>query len=75
MVSYSGILRDKTMTEKFMYIPKDDTHNSLFCRSLWLIRSDTQLNELKYQNSPKNKMLSQQIRKRYYKEFKRALHG
>ena len=28
----SGILRDKTVAEKLMYIPNDDTQNYLFCR-------------------------------------------
>ncbi len=28
----TGISRDKTMTDKLMYIPNDDTQNYLFCR-------------------------------------------
>ena len=28
----AGILRDKTMADKFMYIPNDDTPNYPFCR-------------------------------------------
>ena len=28
----TGILRDKTITDKFMYIPNDDTQNYPFCR-------------------------------------------
>ena len=33
----SGILRDKTMTDRFMYIPNDDKQNLPFCRlDYWL---------------------------------------
>ena len=29
---YSGIYRDRTMADKLMYIPNDDTHNYPFCK-------------------------------------------
>ena len=32
MSSHKGIERDKTMADKFMYIPNYDTQNYLFCR-------------------------------------------
>ncbi len=31
-VKLSGILRDKTMADKMMYIPNDDTQNLTICR-------------------------------------------
>ena len=32
----SGIWRDKTIADKLMYIPNDDTQNYFICR-LWLV--------------------------------------
>ena len=38
---------DKTMSDKLMYIPNDDTQNYLYCRLQLVVkkRLDTQLNE------------------------------
>ena len=57
------------MADKSVYIPNDDTHNSLICRlDYWLKRLDTQLKESTNQNSIKYpKLLSQLIRERYNK--------
>ena len=37
LIFLSGILRDKTMAEKSMYIPNDDTQDNLFCRQQLLV--------------------------------------
>ena len=43
------------MADKLVYIPNDDTHNSLICRlDYWLKRLDTQLKESTIQNSLKD---------------------
>ena len=47
MFSGLGILRVKTMVDKIMYIPNDDTQNYLFSRLQFL---DTQLHEPTIQN-------------------------
>ena len=64
------------MGDKRMCIPDNDTQNYPCCRlNLWLKQLNTQLNESTNQNSPK--LLSQQIRKRYYKTLRttvRAAH-
>ena len=43
----------KTMADKLMYIPNDDTQKYPFCRLQWLKRLDTQLNKQTNQNSLK----------------------
>ena len=58
------------MADILMYIPNEDTQNYSNYLNNWLKRLDTQLNELINQNSMKSpKLLSQRIRKRYYKTF------
>ena len=52
------------MTDKWMYIPNDETQNYSFRR--WLKHLETELNELTNQNSIKVCNISQQIRKGYY---------
>ena len=47
----SGILMDKTMDCKLMYIPNDDIDYSYY--NYWLKRLDTQLNEPTNQNLDK----------------------
>ena len=55
------------MADKLMYIFKDDKQNYLSCR-LKLVVEKFELSEQTNQNSQKpHKLLSQQIRKRYYK--------
>ena len=48
----SGIYRDKTMVDKLMYLPNDDTP-LLYYYNLWLKRLITQQNEPTNQNSIK----------------------
>ena len=48
----SGIKRDKTMADKSMYIPNDDTQNYLFWRlQLMVEKFEHQLNKPTQQNS------------------------
>ena len=57
------------MADKLMYIPNDDTQNYTFRRLNLLVETfKTQLNEPTNQSPLKSpKLLSQRIRKRYYK--------
>ncbi len=57
------------MADKLMYNPNDDTQNYPICRlQLVVKRLDTKLNEPTNHNSLKSPpLLSQRIRKRYYK--------
>ena len=38
LLQYPGISRDKTMGDKFMYIPYDDTQEYRLCRLKWLLK-------------------------------------
>ena len=53
---YSGILRDKAMADKFMYISNNDIQNYLFCRLQLLVEtfghSTLSTNESKFNKSP-----------------------
>ena len=61
------VLRDKTMADKLMYIPNDDTNNYPFCRLKLVVETFEYTTESTNQKSPKSsKMLSQWIRKPYY---------
>ena len=68
---YSGIYRNKTMDNKLMYIPNDDTLNYSFCRlriSGWNVWTQILMNQpIKIQYS--SKLLRQRIRKHYYKNL------
>ena len=49
-----GIQRDKTIADKLMYIPNDDTQNYLFCRLKLVFKHlNTQLIETTNQKVPK----------------------
>ena len=50
-VKQKNSIRDKTMDDKLLYIPNDDTQNYPFCR----LKST--LNEPTNQNSPKSRKL------------------
>ena len=72
MQRLAGIERDKTMADKLMYIPNDVTQNYPFCRLQLVIDmfGHLTINEIKILikiqlKSPR--LLSQRIRKRYYK--------
>ena len=59
----SGILRDKTIADKLMYIPNDDIQNYPFFRILLV----AQLNIPTNQNSNSQIVFKQRIKQRYYK--------
>ena len=49
---YRRVLKDKTIADKLMYIPNDDTVTLYY--NWWLKRLDTQLNELINQKIPQS---------------------
>ena len=56
------------MADKLMHIPNDNTQNSPFCRLQLAVKHlNTQLNEINQNVVKSTKLLSQGIRKRYYK--------
>ena len=61
----SGTLRDRTMTDKLMYMMIHKITLSVH-KNWWLKRLNTQLNESTNQNSLKSSKL---LRKRYYKNL------
>ena len=58
------------MADKLMYVPNDDTQNYPFSRLLWVVETfghSTKLNKLIVIQYKSPRLLSQRLRKRYYK--------
>ena len=63
--NHPGRERDKTMADKFMYIPNGDTQNYPFSRLQLVVETFVHSTSMKIYQSPR--LLSKRIRKRYHK--------